>query len=45
MKGGEKKYYVINLLTLVINQKYFQIFDKIYTCNKGLIMGNPLSPF
>ena len=35
---------ILCLLTVCLKQNYFQFQNKIYSCSKGLIMGNPLSP-
>ena len=39
-----KKQEIMNLLTVCLEQNYFEFNNNIYTSNEGLIMGNPLSP-
>lgn len=35
---------IIDSLKICLKQNYFQFNNNIYTCEEGLIMGNPLSP-
>lgn len=35
---------ILDLLTICLDQNYFEFNNKIYICSEGLIMGNPLSP-
>ena len=39
-----KKQEILNLLTIVLEQNYFEFDNNIYLGSDGLIMGNPLSP-
>ena len=35
---------ILDALTICLDKNYFEFNSSIYTSNKGLIMGNPLSP-